>query len=226
MDIIIAQSFLKYFENDFLGNGIELICPLPEEIEKDMVSGLNVTIISHTLIGKKGEKVDVNFHPGSLGYSSTPGGDPKRYFSAQFHDTDKSLKRVSGEVNFTLSSLTSYDYIKLTTDDAGKKFRLGEVQYEVLEIKDNKVFLKFDGHNERLIYYNLDSNHHLIRAMNYQELSALQKTNPEISTQFQGKSLSVMRKSIYQFFKEYPELRYEDFNQAVGISIIANLKKK
>jgi hypothetical protein len=142
--------------------------------------------------------------------------------------TSKSVTgTITGNIKLRASFPSEYKKVLITPSDIGKEFSLGTQKFQVINIVENKVFLKFLEQEAipKFKFVNLDNNGNEIASLTYNELEKLKEDNKAIDmSTLHG--METLPEKVYAVFNKNPSITKEEFNSSIEPWLMQSYKTK
>ena len=127
-------------------------------------------------------------------------------------------ENITGSVTFLASFPSDYEKVLITKEAVGKNFNLGGEKFTVVNIIENKLFLKFHEKDSKAAtafkFVNLDKDGKEITQLSYNELEKLKEENNALDiTTMHG--TEAIPEEVYSIFLKNPSISEEEFNAVI-----------
>ena len=143
------------------------------------------------------------------------------------------LSEIKGSVIYNIKFITDYSQVKLSLKDAGKIFKLNNIEYNLLAIVNNTIVfeavdIKNSDRKNQIRLINYDEAGNVLVTYSDSEMAALKKKNKKINDERAGMSdlKGNISKNVFDTFKANPSITLEEYQKTFSIEDIISEKKK
>ncbi|WP_282143817.1 hypothetical protein [Cellulophaga baltica] len=220
LDTLIKNASIKIEKGSFSNHVLRFNSYFPEFIDEGLMEYFDLSIKKSTIINR-GVNLEIQ-ESGSSGYGSQSSSGYEngisfshlwRTLNTSFNiKTTVTTEEYKGAVVFKSGFINSYNYLKISSADIGKKMSIGGHEFTVVDIIHNSVILDFgvDAEDLELKFVNLN-----------------QKGERFISS---GSTFSsqTLFEDTYKLFKNNPKLTFEAYKKEFHtryVALIENAEK-
>ena len=223
LDTLIKNSKIEIKQGTFSGLSLEFNSSFPNYIDEGLSDIFKLTIKTNKIINQNKELIKINSN-GSSGFGSNSISRLKngkyynnkwRTINSRFNIRSEEKKEgLKGTIIFNSGFVIDYDFIKIDKSSIGKSLFIGDIEFTVIDIIENKIILDFkqDIKDIKFEFVNLDKKGNKISQIPYFDFEKLKKEGKIPSeTTFQGTGSQTIYKSEFDLFKLNSNLSYVEY---------------
>jgi len=209
IDTLMKNTTIKV-ENSFSKPTLKLDSYFPEFIEDLDFNFLKFTI-KESFLKYKNKLIDIE-KKGSFGFGSrfASGYENEQSYSHNWRTVhvnfniknEIEFNDINGSVLFNIGIVKGYNYIKINSSDIGKKIKIGDISFTIIDIFNNTVIIDVDGEYDE----------HIFEALS---LVNLTKKGEKITSNSFNLSTGkqTLYKDNYDIFKTNPDISFEEYKE-------------
>lgn len=228
LDTLAKNSKIEIKEGAFSNLILEYNSYFPTYINQEISGIFKLTIDTNQIKGLNDKKTEIE-KDGSTGFGSkfSSGFKEGKSYSYDWKTINKSFnirskvnkEELKGKISFRSSFILDYDYVKINESNIGESFHIGELEFKVIDLFDNKVVLDFKQNTKDLkfSFVNIDDKGNKISQIPYFNFQELKEKDSKISSDASPlpEGSQTMYKANYDIFKSKPDLSFDEYKKNV-----------
>lgn len=224
---VITDSLKSFASLNFKENNVYLKSKFPSffdpktNFESDVI---DIEVLNYNLTNAKNTKIELH-KGGGLGfgfsyyYQNKNEEEKQLNFitvnkQSQIKNDNQFILPIKGNITYLVKYTTGYNKVELSHKDIGKTFIINKKIYTLNQIKDNKIFIKFnEKDNIKIILFDEKNKDILIPKT---LTDTLYDEEPLVITQ------TIITEKIYNIFNENPDIGIEEFKKKINFEELLN----